>query len=111
MTCVKSGRFTVNFNGVLSDLFQPSRGLGQGDPLSPYLFLLVADGLSLLLKKQEEIGSFTPLKVSRRAPAVSHLLFADDSLLFFHADAAQARKKETLGIFERCTGQLIIPLK
>jgi hypothetical protein len=66
MTCVKSVRFTVNFNGVLSDLFQPSHGLCQGDPLSPYLFLLVvADGLSLLLKKQEEIDGITPLKVTR----------------------------------------------
>jgi hypothetical protein len=63
MTCVKSMHFAANFNGVLSDPFQPSHGLR--DPLSPYLFLLEAHGLSLLLKKQEEIGNITLLKMTR----------------------------------------------
>ena len=85
MTCVLTIRYSVRFNGVPSHSFSPSRGLRQGDPLSPYLFLLVADGLSTLLKHNEGLGDIDGLKVCRRAPSVSHLLFADDSLLFFKA--------------------------
>jgi hypothetical protein len=53
MTCVKTVQYSVRFNGEILESFRPSRGLRQGDPLSPYLFLFVADGLSRLL--QEEI--------------------------------------------------------
>jgi hypothetical protein len=66
------------------DSFQPTRGLRQGDLLSPYLFLFVADALSALLKKEVEVQNQTlsPVKATSNAPGVSHLLFADDSLLF-----------------------------
>jgi hypothetical protein len=49
MACVTSVRYQVKFNGTLLDSFSPTRGLRQGDPLSPFLFLLIADGLSTLL--------------------------------------------------------------
>ena len=112
MTCVTSVRYTVKFNGTLLDSFAPSRGLRQGDPLSPFLFLLVADGLSALLKDAEEKGEYTPLKVCQRAPGVSHLLFADDTLLFFNAKEEQAKKVyEVLTVYERATGQCINPAK
>jgi hypothetical protein len=51
MTCVKTVTFSVKFNGKLLKKFNPSRGLRQGDPLSPYLFLFVGEGLSCLLKE------------------------------------------------------------
>ena len=85
MTCVMSMRYSIKLNGTLLDSFAPSRGLRQGDPLSPLLFLFVADGLSTILKNKVAMGVITPMKVCRRAPGVSHLLFADDSLLFFEA--------------------------
>jgi hypothetical protein len=61
----------------------PSIGLRQGDPLSPYLFLFVVDGLSKLIQRailREELKEF---RIYRRAPGISHLLFANDSLMFF----------------------------
>ncbi|EEE56362.1 hypothetical protein OsJ_05493 [Oryza sativa Japonica Group] len=90
----------------------PIRGLRQGDPLSPYLFLFIADGLSHILEKKSLEGSIQPIKVCRGAPGISHLLFADDSLLFFKAEVDQARSvKEALSLYEKSTGQLINPAK
>ena len=106
------GEIQVKFNGTLLDSFAPSRGLRQGDPLSPFMFLLVAGGLSALLKDGEEKGAYTPLEICRRAPGVSHLLFADDTLLFFKAEEEQAKKvQEVLNMYERVTGQCSNPDK
>lgn len=82
------------------------------DPLSPYLFLFVADALSALIKRKVLEGSLEELRISRGAPGVSHLLFADDTLLFFKATQQQAREvKELLDTYARGTGQLINPAK
>ena len=87
---------------------QPTRGLRQGDPLSPYLFLFVADGLSKLLQQGNRAGAIQGLKVCRNALVVSHLLFADDNLLFFRADEEQSQTvKEVLSRYCKATGQLI----
>jgi hypothetical protein len=72
MACVTTVKYSVKFNGTLLDAFSPSRGLRQGDPLSPFLFLFVADGLSSLLKNEVDNGRITPIKVCRRAPGISH---------------------------------------
>jgi hypothetical protein len=112
MSCVTSVRYQVKFNGNLLDSFSPSRGLCQGDPLSPFLFLFVADALSTLFQREVTDGNIVPLKVCRRVPGVSHLLFADDSLLFFKANVEQAnRVKDILEVYAASTGQLINPNK
>jgi hypothetical protein len=72
MTCVKTVNFSVKFNGKLLKKFSPSRGLRQGDPLSPYLFLFIPEGLSSLLKEQINLGNIHELQICRRSPGISH---------------------------------------
>jgi hypothetical protein len=108
MACITTVRYSILFNGNTLDPITPTRGLRQGDPLSPYLFLFVADGLSSLIKKEIEENSLMELRLSRRGPDVSHLLFADDCLLFFEGSINQAEIIQTiLDRYERSTGQLV----
>ena len=82
MRCVSTPSFSECVNGKEYGTILPTRGLRQGDPLSPYLFLLCAEGFSALLAKSKEKGRIKGVAVCRNAPCISHLLFADDSLLF-----------------------------
>ncbi|BBH01897.1 hypothetical protein Prudu_012301, partial [Prunus dulcis] len=65
-------------NGTLKGYLHPTCGVHRGDPLSPYLFLLCAEGLSALIAKQEREGCFRGISLCRGPPSVNHLLFADD---------------------------------
>lgn len=105
--CVTSVSFKVKCNDEMLEPFRPSKGLRQGDPLSPYLFLFVADGLASLLRKEVLGGSLNPLKVAWNSPGILNFLFADDSLLFFKATAQASKIKEVLNLFQGCTGQLL----
>jgi hypothetical protein len=108
MTCVTTVRYSVRFNGHLLDSFSPTRGLRQGDPLSPYLFLFVADGLSSLIRQETENSSLRELYICRRGPGISHLLFADDCLMFFEGNVQQTEVvKSILDRYEKGTGQLV----
>jgi hypothetical protein len=108
MACVRSVRYQVRFNSEDSDIFIPSRGLRQGDPLSPYLFLLCAEGLSSLLLYEEEVGGIDGVRVCRNAPSVSHLLFADDSLILMKADMTNATSlQHVLDTYCANSGQMV----
>lgn len=85
MECISTVSYSVLINGEPKGLIHPSRGLRQGDPLSPYIFLLCAEGLSALLVRVEQEKKIQGVKVARAAPAISHLFFADDSILFCQA--------------------------
>jgi hypothetical protein len=86
----------------------PGRGLRQGDPLSPYLFILCAEGLSALIRQAERNGSLLGVKVCRNAPIVSHLLFADDCFLFCRANVDEVNElMRILQIYEHASGQEI----
>jgi hypothetical protein len=86
MRCVTSVKYAVKVNGELTESFLPTRGIRQGDPISPYLFLLCAEGLSCLLQKKEETGELKGIRNGKSGPSISHLLFADDSVFFTRGD-------------------------
>ena len=78
-------RFSIMVNGSPSGFLESSRGLHLGDPLSPLLFLLVMEVLSRMLRRTEEaslIRSFKVGKSTERGIFISHLLFADDTIVF-----------------------------
>ena len=82
MSCVTTPSFSILVNGKLYRMIQPSRGIRQGDSISPYLFLLCAEGLTALLNKVESEGRIKGVSICRGAPKITNLMFVDNSLLF-----------------------------
>ena len=79
-------------NGSLADFFGSSRGLRQGDPLSPMLFLILMEVFSRMLRRMEGANLFRGFKVAGKrggGECVSHLLFANDTILFCDANVEQ----------------------
>ena len=108
MKCFSSVSYSVIINGTMYGNIIPSRGLRQGDPLSPYLFLLCAEGLSALINDATRNNQLNGISICRGAPKVSHLFFADDSLFFCKANGNECNKlKEILGLYESASGQKI----
>ena len=108
MQCVSTVEYIVRINAVESESFTPTRGLRQGDPLSPYLFLLCTEGLNALLTHAEENGNISGVKVCTDAPPVTNLLFADDSLILMKDNQHNATAlKSTLDLYCTATGQLV----
>ncbi|KAG5561218.1 hypothetical protein RHGRI_004294 [Rhododendron griersonianum] len=108
MECLKTVSYSFLLDGQISGYIKPSRGLRQGDPLSPFLFLLCGEGLSVMLQKGEMERSIKGVKICRNSPAVSHLFFADDTLLFGEASVrAVMNIKRLLEVYGKASGQLI----
>lgn len=85
MKCVTTITFSMLVNGKVLGSFTPHKGLKQGDPLSPYLFLIYSEGLASLIKNKVETRSLCEIKISSTGPTISHLFFAYDSFVFSRA--------------------------
>lgn len=83
MMCVKSVTYNFCMNGSFVGPIIPKRGLRQGDPLSPYLFLICVEGLYNAIDNASVASDIHGCIISATASTISHLLFADDSFLFF----------------------------
>ncbi|KAF5444913.1 hypothetical protein F2P56_034005 [Juglans regia] len=106
MQCVSSVHYDVLVNGQPGSKIIPTRGLRQGDPLSPYLFLLCAEGLSSLIKHAERTGLVKGVKVARGGTSICQLMFADDCILFCTANKEEWRQLESiLGCYEVASRQ------
>ena len=81
MGCITSVNFSLLINGSTSHFFTASRGIRQGCPLSPLLFILVIEGLSLLIDDARRHGLVKEIKISHQL-SLTHLLFVDDVILF-----------------------------
>lgn len=105
MRRISSTSYTVIINSSWGRMFQPTRDLRQGDPFNPFLFLFCSEGLSTLMRLAIEEGHLRGEKSNRNGPPISHLLFADDSIIFKEATTADALDlKKILLEYERCSG-------
>lgn len=108
MQCVTTVRYSFLINGQPHGYISPTRGLRQGDPLSPYLFLLCAEGFSALLEHKAVQGYLHGIRVCPEAPRIHHLLFADDNLLFGSATTEECvYLQSVLRDYELASGQKI----
>ncbi|GKV23775.1 hypothetical protein SLEP1_g33471 [Rubroshorea leprosula] len=89
MFLVSSLQLSVLWNGEQLPPFNPQRGLRQGDPLSPYLFIMCMERLSHKIQSKVHSKAWKPFRISRGGLALSHLFFADDLMLFSEASNQQ----------------------
>ncbi|RVW20876.1 Transposon TX1 uncharacterized 149 kDa protein [Vitis vinifera] len=88
-SCISTAKFSVLVNGVPAGFFPSSRGLRQGDPLSPYLFVLGMEVLDALLRRAVAGGYLSGCSIKgdrRHNLKISHLFFADDTIMFCEAN-------------------------
>ncbi|KAG8478534.1 hypothetical protein CXB51_028291 [Gossypium anomalum] len=108
MRCVCSISYFVSLNGASGEWFSPSRGLRQGDPLSPYLFLLCVEGFSTLIKEAEQKGLMRGAPIGRERFSINHLFFVDDCVLFGDATCEGSRVvRDVIREYEMVSGQLV----
>ena len=85
MECVSQAHFSILVNGAPKGFFPASRGLRQGDPLSPFLFVIIGEAFSRMSDAAANENLIKGFKPSPSAPIVTHLQFADDTILFCDA--------------------------
>ncbi|XP_060198361.1 uncharacterized protein LOC132627183 [Lycium barbarum] len=105
---ISSNWYSLIINGIRQGFFKSERGLRQGDPISPSLFVICAEFLSKKLNKLNGNADFKGFYMNKKGPKVNHLAFADDIILF----SSGCRKSlmllmETLQTYEEVSGRLI----
>lgn len=88
--CISIVSYSVVINGIPHDFFHSSRSLRHGNPLSPFLFITSTKVLSRPIIKEENQGLLKGINISRTSPTLTHLLFANDLILFGKASSQNA---------------------
>ncbi|BFG41163.1 hypothetical protein CerSpe_274360 [Prunus speciosa] len=105
---IRAVRYKAILNGELTDTLFPKCGIRQGDPLSPYLFVLCMEKLSHIIQQSVQDKAWKPVQICQSGPFISHLFFADDLILFGKASVNQAIvMKNCLDGFCRLSGQKV----
>ena len=100
MNYVSTCSMQVFWNGNLSKKFQLTRRVRQGDPLSPYLFVLCIEKLAHIITHVVQLNRWKPIIFKKWGPIISHLFFAEDLILFAKALVSQAQIiKQCLDLF------------
>ena len=108
MQCICTVSYSFLLNGSAQGSVIPSRGIRQGDPLSPYLFILCSEVLSGLCLKAQAEGHLPGIRVALGSPRVNHLLFADDTMFFCRSDQKSCLTlMSILHKYEEASGQMI----
>uniref|UniRef100_A0A2N9IHI9 Reverse transcriptase domain-containing protein n=1 Tax=Fagus sylvatica TaxID=28930 RepID=A0A2N9IHI9_FAGSY len=108
MSCISCSHLSILVNGEKTESFAPSRGIRQGDPLSPYIFILCMEFLAWLIQGEVHNGNWKGIKVSQQGPIFSHIFFADDLVLFAKATKANCYTiNKVLNTFCQASGQKI----
>lgn len=106
--CLTSVRYKVLQGGSEIGPIVPSRGIRQGDPISPYLFIICHEGFTALINDYMRRGWLHGCRVANGAPTISHMLFADDSYLYCKATVGEAERVcQLLQTFEASSGQQV----
>ncbi|XP_026459959.1 uncharacterized protein LOC113360698 [Papaver somniferum] len=106
--CISTVSSAVLVNGSPGEFFFPTRGIRQGDPMSPYIFIICMEAFSKLLSHAESTVKVTGIKVNKNCPSVSRFFFADESFLFTTASIVQAiNLLDTLSIFSDSSGKIV----
>ena len=105
---MRTASHSTLINGEPRGLITPTHGIKQGDPLSPYLFLICAEGLPSLIHRAIDGYPLKGMVSCHGGVRVSHLLCANDSLLFCEATTEECQNlMHILAIYERASGQAI----
>ncbi|CAM8923539.1 unnamed protein product [Rhodiola kirilowii] len=108
MLCVETVTYKVRINDQILETILPSRGLRQGNPISAYLFLICAEWLTYAIASYQEKGLLQGIKVCRGAPTITHLMFADDCLVFVKAkQSSLGWIRDVLVRYETSSGQKV----
>lgn len=108
MLSVSSVTYSYMLNGLQFGNLAPERGLRQGDPLSPYLFICVVEAFLALIARAEEDGQIRGVTIAPSAPSISALCFADDTFIFCRSSSTDATAlKNILNRYAAMSGQVI----
>ena len=108
MLCITTPSYSIQINGEPHGDISPTKGLPQGDPLSPYVFLMCTEGLHGLIRKTATKGDIRGVSLCQNGPKLTHLLFVNDNLIFCSAKESECQSLlGTLATYERASGQQI----